>query len=460
MTNKNKKPARVRRQKLHVVDSPVCETKQRNFWGLFPNVKNPKWDAIMRKGNYFDDFIKIIEELSEENFSKLFGVDPTDCAARLAKVRSAIRDFKLEQYDEEIYYLLKLMGISQKAVAVPVNRDMKDFKSRITLGEGTKRLAEPASSGNDVAVGTFIKKAVASDDLEVVDVGAPLPHEGSTDGEWDNFFADMKKESFEDSLKEFKNEIKIEDLKVENKVINIEEMLRMQASSSPSPIAPSSTSARPSLHNIFESKENVERRKIHRGIYEMNDRGEYTPFIAESMTEVVDTPPSDEKIVAFSAVQKPQYIVDIESAQALLDRFDGEYAKRQYNVIDTKRKMKEEKKVLIGTPSNHDYATSLDLDIKAYLKAQREFDMIKKIWSQARAQFKDAKIEEVDTVALANEIQKLARFDVNHIFDDMYPSVELHQKEMNRRTFRPLYSSKSWSFKGKQKTSEEVISKK
>lgn len=395
MTNKNKKPGRVRRQKLHVVDSPKRETKQRDFWSLFPNVQHHKMNDVMRKGNYLDDFIKIVEDLSEESFTRLESAE-----LDLSKV---IRDLKLDQYDEEIKYLLELITLSKRGTPVPPNRDFKDFQSRITLGEGTKTLME--------------REWVLKRKLADLNPGDLPPSEEDAN------------ESAKPGLPEIDN--------------TFSEALRVLTDSIES--TEKVSSPRPSLHNIFESDANAERRKI---------QETYSVYatVEQPVAEVVDTSPSEEKIVTYLSQQKPQFIVDVETAQVLLNRFDEEYSKRQINVIVSKKQVKDEKQNFVQNHCND--SVPLTLFIQGHLKAQREFDMIKKIWSQAREAFKTAKIEEVDPVALANEIQKLARFDVNHIFDDMYPSVELYEKEMARRG-NLKRAVEPWPFEEKQKSHRE-----
>lgn len=400
---KDKKPGRVRRQKLHVVDSPVRKTKKREFWSLFSNVKNHKFQDIMRKGNYLDDLIKIIEDLSEEQFAFLFDDTKT--------LSVTLRELKLEQYDEEIKHLCKLIALSKNSKPVPEARTVKDFYERINLAPDTIR---------------HLKKEHNFAPPEITDVAAievDLENTGTVLDVLDPVTLDRVTE-----------------------MAALMDVDPMEALLGIAPLAP-----RPSLKNILESDANAERRRIQE-TYSLKAEAE----TKSAKVEVVETSP---QAVVYSTPAKPQFLVDVEQARALLDKFDNEYAKRQCAVVTTKKQMKEEKQRWAKTPSNHVYATSLDPDTKAYLKAQREFDMIKRIWEQARAAFKDTKIEEVDTVMLANEIQKLAKFDINHIFDDMHPSKELHDKEMARRGSHGPGNKRAtgpWPFEEKQKVRSEI----
>lgn len=108
---KSKSPRGARRkpQTVKTVKKPPVKDAKRIFWDLFPNVKNHKFERVMRPGNYLDEFIGEVERLSPQVFKEIL---EADSRGGLSEV---LRSSRLDRYSYEFDYLRNLISVSNNA---------------------------------------------------------------------------------------------------------------------------------------------------------------------------------------------------------------------------------------------------------------------------------------------------------------------------------------------------------
>lgn len=352
-----KTAAKARRPKLSVVTTEAPRsTKKRDFWSLFSNVKNHKFQEQMQRGNYLDEFVLLIEDMPEEDFNALVNAPKySDTLIGSISHKDVIRTLKLDKYDLEIVHLCTLIGLHNNGESIPTHRTMETFKSRIDLGPGTQRLLDQTREWH---IQEHLRTLPSSDE-------------------------------------ELAGTIVVEDFGTEeiDKDTDIKTDLLLGA---------------------------IEKIK------------EYSSLLDEETPSAAVIAPS----------RTPSFVTAWKDAQELMLKFDHEYATRKAYALRTKITMKRVRKEFeSGQETEGVYKET----IVARQKAQREFLVVEKVQKLAHEHFEKVAIELVDDKALREELNTIGGAGFSHLFDSMNPSVDVYNKEMERRSNKQAVAAQEMS---------------
>lgn len=116
--------------------------KLRDFWGLFPKVKNHCFQDMMGETNYLDEFQELVETMPEDQFNSLMHVEESYYSHHSISLNdSALRKLKLNKYKQEFKYLFKLIDLEKNGRVV----DKNPFGVLTTEKEETPNLVMPVN---------------------------------------------------------------------------------------------------------------------------------------------------------------------------------------------------------------------------------------------------------------------------------------------------------------------------
>lgn len=426
-----KRVGKVNKQSAVIVDT------SRNFWGLFSNVKNHNFRLMMQKGNYLQDFIKLIEEMPEEQFQKVFigpcDLNPqriwqtidsgcsedTQCLRAKEMVRNSnyyfdyLVECKLDRYEVEIQHLRYLIELQRKGTQVPSSYSMDEFLKRSCVPKISK--TNSYAGAVELVVEEENKDSkylfeASSEDQKLKE----LFEEASTE------VKDEKKEnSSEETLKKY-TEKKKQDA---NKDISLalkdlkelfEEALTEVNNKKSFNVAKDEDVCRLSEIENDRLKEMHEvKQKEPNGAFALNSA-------LQTLVKYIDILDEDAPKVVTTEASLPPFWQELKTARELFEKFDDFYAQKQVESVLALRKMNHEKEKLLKI-SGENYLTSLHYDIKKYLKAERELKVLKKVLKTAYQQFFDTETVQSDIDYLKREMAYYT--DVSDLsVDSLWPS--------------------------------------
>lgn len=399
-----KRVSKVNKQSAVIVDTP------RNFWGLFSNVKNHNFRSMMQKGNYLQDFIKLVEGMPEKQFQKVF-IEPCDlnpqrvwqkidcgcpeniqclCAKeKLVRNSNYYFDYlvecKLDRYEVEIQHLRYLIELQRKSTQVPSSYSMDEFLKRSGAPERPKinsyagiveLVVEEENKDSKSLFGgasTEVKDEKKENSLEEILKKYTEKKKQDADKDVRPALKDLKNTTPKNLGKE-SEDIKLADLRT-----NIEDICRL------------SEIVNDRLEEVHEVKQ-----KEPNGAFALNSALQTLVKYADILDD--NTP----KVVTTEA-SLPPFWQELKTARELFEKFDDFYAQKQVESVLALREINHEKEKLLKT-SGEGYLTSLHYDIKKYLKAERELKVLKKVLKTAYQQFFDAETVQADLDYLKREM--------------------------------------------------------
>jgi hypothetical protein len=455
--------------------TPVVTTKLRDFYSLFPKVKNYNFHDVISKGNSLNEFIQIIENMPEENFSLLFsdafsGEKYSINTKIKTNLSNSVLNYNIEKYSEEIKYLSKLYFINTHGIPVSKSITIEEFRKRA----GISALSGIPVKSNSVLDGyesiskiLFDTKKISqenysyylSDGYQDGYVSVPN-YTFNTDGYRSHPTPDDQKiviSSLIASLKEAQPLRKNSDLSVNDSGSNpslpkfihrnyrpsLEELLEVRKEQNKK-FAEEEKEDDDSLlskelnktldfknNNKHLFKDYVEQESLNNALKTITNYGNVVDGIKKTSAEALAAHPKGAMAVSLKCKKA---LVNISDAKDLFDKFDDLYAKKQVEVIDAERKMKAEKKNYLNTPVDHDYLTSLDVDTKNYLKAKRELIVLKKILKTSYEEFNKSSIQAADPDVL-KQLERLSSTPTVSDYENLFSGVtkEVYDREMERR---------------------------
>lgn len=463
-----KKPQRVVSKKSTVVRTPatVVNNTPRSFWGLFPSVKNHNFKLMMQKGNYLQDFVKLVEEMPEEQFQTIFikssdykpiyttvkidcgcPVD-TQCLCIKEKVIRTSNNFfdylkecQLDKYEVEVQHLRHLIEIQQRGVEVPTSYTMDEFFKR----SGAPNNPTQVNSTTPIKTVLGVSEIVVKD--EPVKMTQSLvemsPKENKLNELFSKYESKDKDTSLGNIIKKFSDQRKEEE---KNGFI------------------------RPSLTELAANETDKHLREVFAkneensfNVDQESDVSRLSELVEKRLEEVKQKESSTERInqsMLKSALQTiagyantlegsfpkttvetslPPFWEELKSARELFDKFDDFYAKKQVEAVAATRKMNQEKDKFLKLPEDHDYLTSLHQDTKQHLKTERELKVLKKVLKAAYRDFAQVKTTQADPAYLAAEMSRYTsgpaassnKFE--GLFDHLIPNTEVYERAISRR---------------------------
>ncbi len=410
-----KRTTEVNNKSVVIVDTP------RNFWGLFPNVKNHNFNSMMQRGNYLQDFIKLVEGMPEEQFQKVF-IEPCDLNPRriwktincgcpkgtqclcvkekLIRNSSNYFDYlvecKLDKYEVEIQHLRYLIELQKKGTQVPSSYSMDEFLKRSGAPNRQVKVNDIIPSKTSLGV----TELVVTDEIPKMSESLI----SSEDKKLKELFGDSPKE---DKLKELFEKYEVKKTDDDSKENSLEKK----------------------LEDLFNRGNEVkEKKSVDSSIFNsaLQTITNYVNVLEENAPKVVTTEAS-----------LPPFWQELKAAREVFDKFDDFYAQKQVEAIAAARRVNLEKEKFLKLPENNDYRTSLHQDIKQYLKAERELKVLKKILKSAYQEFAQTKTAQIDNdylnTLMSRYVPESASNKFEEIFDHLNPNPEAYERAMNNR---------------------------
>lgn len=416
-----KRVSKVNKQSAVIVDIP------RNFWGLFSNVKNHNFRSMMQKGNYLQDFIKLVEEMPEKQFQKVF-IEPCDlnpqriwqridcgcpedtqclCAKeKLVRNSNYYFDYlvecKLDRYEVEIQHLRYLIELQRKGTQVPSSYGMDEFLKRSGAPERPK-------TNSYAGVVELVVEEENKDSKSLFEASSEDQKLKELFGRTSTEIKDEKKEnSLEEILKRYTEKKKqdadkdvrpaLKDLKdttPKNLEKELEDLFKKRGEKSFNVAKDEDVCRLCEIVNDRLEEMHEVKQKEPNGAFALNSALQTLVKYADILDD--NTP----QVVTETSL--PPFWQELKTARELFDKFDDFYAQKQVESVLALREMNHEKEKLLKT-SSEDYLTSLHHDIKKYLKAERELKVLKKVLKTAYQQFFDTETVQADLDYLKREM--------------------------------------------------------
>lgn len=375
-----------------ITKDDVSNSSIRNFWDLFSNVKSHDWKHIIQKGNCLNAFAKLVEEMPEEQFRIIFIEPKEDKPIHIKE--------KVDCGCTEPCFCIreKTVRIINKYSEYLKDVNLEKYDVEI---DHLRYLINLQNNGKDVPVSHS----------EFVKINGVINKNGSL--------------KIEECAKSPKTE------KLSDKLVN----WGSKYSSIGLDIKKSQDSnARPSLTELSEVSKS---KKLDEEIWNkflkdhelyMSDSIDDVMVVAEKKSATAPPPP-------VSLPSLPVFWQEVESARKTLHEFDNFYARKQVELTLATRKMNEKKKEILDDTNNS--GSTLHDATRAYLKAKREFEVVKKVLKTAYKELGKVQVVQVSDESMKAEMARYTTAptvtDLSKLFDNMSPTPEVYERVVGQR---------------------------
>lgn len=466
-----KKPQRVVSKKSTVVavTTPVVVNTPRSFWGLFPSVKNHNFKLMMQKGNYLQDFVKLIEEMPEGQFQYLLNNEQLNCryGEDYNNYVEYLKEHQLDKYEVEIQHLRYLIKLEQKGIQVPTSYTMDEFFKR----SGAPNKPTQVNSTTPIKTALGISEIVVKDEA-VKMTQSPVemsPEESKLNELFSKYESKDKDTSLGNIIKKFSEQRKEE----EKHGFVRPSLTELAANETDKHLREAFAKNEENSFNVDkEADVNKLSELVEKRLEEVKQKESSTERINQSMLKsalqtIAGYASTLEGTVLKTTVETslPPFWEELKSARELFDKFDDFYAKKQVEAVAATRKMNQEKDKFLKLPEDHDYLTSLHQDTKRHLKTERELKVLKKVLKAAYRDFAQVKTTQADPAYLAAEMSRYTsgpaassnKFE--GLFDHLIPNTEVYERAISRRPKELLFPFRHQVDKNKPKEAYIVESR-
>lgn len=367
-----------------MTSEPKFDAKQklRKFWGLFDKVKNHNFQMMVQPNNDLNDFIRVVEEMSDPIFQHIF-VNELDlthvrhsvyvgcgcpegpqCFCKKHKtvgVSNVFYDYlkthDLQKYEIEIQHLRHLMVLQDKGKVVPTSYSIEDLLKRSNYIK-----PDPINTSH------YTQSSLGIEDTVVKD---------------ESFNISSLSSDLEKSVESHLN------------LTSLKEVEKKELETTCESYKEDCSSMRKALQNLTK----------YASILEENNPNQFTK--------------TDEQ-------KLPQFWQELKAAREVFENFNKFYARKYADYVDSLRDMnKKEQEYLVSDKPSDKHL--LQENVLRHLNAQKDLEVMKKILSSAYEAFRKTDIVQAETTDLKKDMAKYSNKSYNE-FVGLFNHLTPHKK--------------------------------